>query len=61
MNSFVLRDWEREMIKDRIYIEEEEQLLKQELQEELKRPAIIYVIDHDKVLTNEFERNTLPF
>jgi hypothetical protein len=57
----IIQDWERAAVKDRIYIEEEQELLRQELQEELRRPAIISVIDKDKVLRNEYNHNALPF
>ncbi len=61
MNNWILEDWERVAIRERIFVEEEKQLLQQEIKEELRRPAIIYVSDHDKVLSYEHERNTLPF
>lgn len=61
MNNLIIENWEREAIKDRIYIQEEKQLLIQELQEELRRPATIYVVDHNKVLSNEHKFNALPF
>lgn len=56
-------DWERESLKDLVYLQETQQLLQQEIQRELKQPAQIVVIDKDKMLNREHEHqsNTLPF
>ena len=56
-------DWERESLKDLVYLQETQQLLEQEIQRELRQPAQIVVIDHDKMLNrkDEYKSNPLPF
>lgn len=57
-------DWERESLKDFIYLQEQMYLLQQEMNETLnKQPARIEVIDTDKILekNNEPHTNVLPF
>lgn len=59
----IKEDWERESLKDLVYLQETQQLLEQEIQRELRQPAQIIVIDHDKMLNREHEHqnNPLPF
>ena len=54
-------DWERESLKDSIYLYEEQTLLNQQIQEELnkRQPAQITVVS--KIPKKENEHNTLPF
>jgi hypothetical protein len=54
-------DWERESLKDFIYLYEEQTLLNQQIQEELnkRQPAQITVVS--KIPKKENEHNTLPF
>ena len=56
-------DWERESLKDLVYLQETQQLLEQEIQRELRQPAQIVVIDQDKMLNrkDEYKSNPLPF
>ena len=56
-------DWERESLKDLVYLQETQHLLEQEIQRELRQPAQIVVIDKDKMLNREHEHqdNPLPF
>ena len=56
-------DWERESLKDLVYLQETQHLLEQEIQRELRQPAKIVVIDKDNILNREHEHqdNTLPF
>lgn len=57
-------DWERESLKDLVYLQEQMYLLQQEMNETLnKQPARIEVIDTDKILekNNEPHTNVLPF
>jgi hypothetical protein len=57
------QDWERESLKDLVYLQETQQLLEQTVQRDLNRkPATIVVVDKDKILeTNEVKYHTLPF
>ena len=60
----IKEDWERESLKDFIYLQEQMYLLQQEMNETLnKQPARIEVIDTDKILEkhNEPHANVLPF
>ena len=61
----IIEDWEREYLKDFIYLHEQEQEWDEEIQKELnqKQPARIEVIDTDKILEkhNEPHSNVLPF
>ena len=54
-------DWERESLKDFIYLYEEQTLLNQQIQEELnkRQPAQITVVS--KIPKKEYEHNPLPF
>lgn len=56
-------DWERESLKDLVYLQETQHLLEQEIQRELKQPAKIVVIDKDNILNRDHEHqsNILPF
>ena len=53
-------DWERESLKDLVYLQEEITLLQQEVD---KQPARIEVIDRDKILNrkHEYQNDGLPF
>lgn len=60
-NQEINQDWERESLKDFVYLYEEQQLLEKELQ---RKPAQITVVDQDKVLEKQrhgTENYTLPF
>jgi hypothetical protein len=50
------QDWERESLKDFIYLQEEMELLKQEIMEEIniRKAAKIVVINEDKIHANEY-------
>lgn len=58
-------DWERESLKDFVYLYEQEQELNTKIQEEMNKriPAKITVIDKDKILDkqHEHQHHTLPF
>jgi hypothetical protein len=56
-------DWERESLKDFVYLCEQQILLEQEFQRAIREPAQIIVIDKDNVLDklHEYKHNTLPF
>jgi hypothetical protein len=64
-NLQIIDDWERESLKDFIYLCEESQDLDDIIQKELNRrqPAQIVVIDNSKIQKkqNEFKNNPLPF
>jgi hypothetical protein len=64
-NLQIIEDWERESLKDFIYLCEESQDLDDKIQKELnrKKPAQIVVIDTSKIQKkqNEFKDNPLPF
>lgn len=57
------QDWERESLKDFVYLCEQQMLLEQEFQRVIREPAQIIVIDKDNVLDkqHEYQHNTLPF
>jgi len=58
----IKEDFERESLKDFIYLQEELELLKQEILEEKRLAALVFVIDKDKIHTNEpTKNNVLPF
>ena len=61
----IIEDWEREYLKDFIYLHETGQDLTDAIQEEINKrlPALITVIDKDKILErkHEPESYTLPF
>lgn len=61
-----IEDYEREAHKDLVYLQEDIELLRKEVQMEVnkRQPAIIQVIDQDKMLQkqrDESKINTLPF
>lgn len=58
------QDWERESLKDLVYLQETQHLLELQIAKDLNRqPASIVVIDKDKILQkrDELKYNTLPF
>ena len=59
-NLKIIEDWERESLKDFIYLYEEKQLLDEEIK---RQPAKITVVDKDKILErkHEYQHNPLPF
>lgn len=59
-NLKIMEDWERESLKDLVYLQEEITLMQQQVD---KQPAMIQVIDKDKILnrTHEHQDNILPF
>ena len=64
-NLKIIEDWEREYLKDFIYLHEQGQDWDEAIHKELnqKQPARIEVIDTDKILEkhNEPHANVLPF
>ena len=56
----IIEDWERESLKDLVYLQEEITLMQQEVN---KQPAMIQVIDKDKILNrrHEHQNDVLPF
>jgi len=54
-------DWERESLKDFVYLYEEQNIMEERAKE--RKPALITVIDKDKILEKKYEPkfNTLPF
>jgi hypothetical protein len=58
----IKEDWEREYLKDLVYLQETQQILEEEFRR-IKLPAQIVVIDKDNILNREHEHqdNTLPF
>jgi hypothetical protein len=62
-NLQINEDWERESLKDFVYLQETQQLLQQTIQRDLNRkPAAIVVIDKYKILErNELKDYALPF
>ena len=66
LNMIHIEDYEREHLKDLVYLQEDIELLRKEVQMEVnkRQPAIIQVIDQDKMLQkqrDESKINTLPF
>jgi hypothetical protein len=61
-NLEINQDWERESLKDLVYLQETQQILEEEFRR-IKLPAQIVVIDKDKILEkqNEPHTNVLPF
>ena len=59
----ITEDWERESLKDFVYLCEQQMLLEQEFQRVIREPAQIIVIDKDNVLDkqHEYQHNPLPF
>jgi hypothetical protein len=62
-NLKINEDWERESLKDLVYLQETQHLLEEEVRLAIKQPAQIVVIDKDKILNREHEHqdNPLPF
>jgi len=62
-NLKINEDWERESLKDLVYLQETQHLLEEEFRLAMKQPAQIVVIDKDKILNREHEHqdNPLPF
>jgi len=58
----IKEDWERDYLKDLVYLQETQQILEEEFRR-IKLPAQIVVIDKDKILEkqNEPHTNVLPF
>jgi hypothetical protein len=61
-NLKINEDWERDYLKDVVYLQETQQILEEEFRR-IKLPAQIVVIDKDKILEkhNEPHTNVLPF
>jgi hypothetical protein len=61
----IREDFEREFLKDYVYLQEEEHELNKQIQEEmnkLRKPAEIFIVDTDKILErHEIRHNILPF
>lgn len=61
-NLEINQDWERESNKDFVYLCETQFLLQESLNNTLREPAQIVVIDKDKILErNEVKYYALPF
>ena len=64
-NLQITEDWERESLKDFIYLHEQGQELDDTIRKELnkRQPAQIVVLDRDKILEkqHEYKHNPLPF
>jgi hypothetical protein len=63
-NLEINQDWEKESDKDFVYLWEQQMLLEQEFQKEVRQPATIVVIDTDNILdkkTHEIKHYSLPF
>jgi hypothetical protein len=62
-NLQINEDWERESLKDLVYLQETQQILEEEIRRITKLPAQIVVIDKDNILNREHEpqSNPLPF
>lgn len=64
-NLKIIEDWERESLKDFVYLCEEQQLLKEGVIKEINKrePAQIVVIDKDNILDkqHEYQHQPLPF
>jgi predicted transcriptional regulator len=58
-------DFEREFLKDYVYLQEESHELDKQIQEEInkfRKPAAIFIVDTDKILErDEVRYNVLPF
>lgn len=61
----IKEDFEREFLKDYVYLQEEEHELNRQIQEEMnkrRKPAQIVIVDTDKILErHEIRHNILPF
>lgn len=63
-NLQINEDWEREALKDFIYLHEEKTLVAEQIREHMNRkPALITVVDKDRILDKQYEHhsNPLPF
>lgn len=62
-NLKINEDWERESLKDLVYLQETQHLLEEKVRLAMKQPAQIVVIDKDKILNRDHEHqdNPLPF
>ena len=64
-NLAIKEDFEREFLKDYVYLQEEEHELDKQIQEEMnkfRKPAQIVIVDTDKILErHEIRHNILPF
>jgi hypothetical protein len=63
-NQEINQDWERELLKDSVYLCETQFLLQESLKNTLREPAQIVVIDTDHILdkkTHETKHYSLPF
>ena len=62
-NQEINQDWERESLKDLVYLQETQHLLEEQVRKELKQPAQIVVIDKHNILNREHEHHSdvLPF
>lgn len=59
-NEFIYEDFEREHLKEIVYLLEQQWITEQEVKE--KKPAEITIIDKDKILEDDKSRvNVLPF
>ena len=58
-----IEDFERESLKDSVYLLEEQMRMEQEVLEHINRkPAIVVIVDKDKILKqNESMSDFLPF
>lgn len=61
----IREDFEREFLKDYVYLQEEAHELDKQIQEEMnkrRKPAQIIIVDTDKILErHEIRHNILPF
>ena len=64
-NLKINEDFERESLKDLVYLQEESHELDKQIQEErnkFRKPAAIFIVDTDKILErDEVRYNVLPF
>jgi hypothetical protein len=64
-NLKINEDFERESLKDLVYLQEESHELDKQIQKELnkfRKPAAIFIVDTDKILErDEVRHNVLPF
>ena len=64
-NLAIKEDFEREFLKDYVYLQEESYELNKQIQEEMnkrRKPAQIIIVDTDKILErDEVRHNVLPF
>jgi hypothetical protein len=64
-NLAIKEDFEREFLKDYVYLQEEAHELDKQIQEEMnkrRKPAQIVIVDTDKILErHEIRHNILPF